>query len=273
MGPIAGVIDLFPTLADLAGIDVEWGKPVDGVSLKPLLLGGGRVPWPERRLFSHWGGRVSVRTERFRLDHKGKLYDMRLDPGQAKDISGENTEVAAELRAAVGTWKEEMLPGLKDDKRPFVIGHPGAERTQIPARDGVASGGIKRSNRFPNCSYFSNWKTPEDRITWEVELAQAGEYAVDIYYTCPEGDVGSTVELRLGDAALSGVVGQAHDPPLVGALQDHVVRAESYVKNFRPMRLGTMQLEAGAGELVLRALEVPGGSVMDFRLLMLTRVK
>jgi hypothetical protein len=32
-------------------------------------------------------------------------------------------------------------------------------------------------------------------------------------------------------------------------------------------------MEAGAGKLVLRALEVPGAAVMDFRLLMLTRVK
>ncbi len=166
-----------------------------------------------------------------------------------------------------------MLPGLKDDKRPFVIGHPGAPRTQIPARDGVASGGIERSNRFPNCSYFTNWKTPDDRITWDVELAASGEYAVDIYYTCAEEDLGSKIELRFGETALTGTVTQANDPPLIGALQDHVVRAESYVKNFRPMRLGTLKMEAGAGDLVLRALEVPGASVMDFRLLMLTRVE
>jgi len=270
---IAGAIDLFPTLADLAGVDVEWANPADGVSLEPLLVGAQAGSWPERRLFSHWGGRVSVRTQRFRLDDKGRLYDMYEDLGQARDVAADHPVLAADLRASVGAWKQEMLPGLKDDKRPFVIGHPGAPRTQIPARDGVASGGIERSNRFPNCSYFTNWKTPDDRITWDVELAASGEYAVDIYYTCAEEDLGSKIELRFGETALTGTVTQANNPPLVGALQDHVVRAESYVKNFRPMRLGTLKMEAGAGDLVLRALEVPAASVMDFRLLMLTRVE
>ena len=36
---IAGAIDLLPTLADLAGIPVASHKPLDGMSLKPLLAG------------------------------------------------------------------------------------------------------------------------------------------------------------------------------------------------------------------------------------------
>ena len=36
---IAGAIDLLPTLADLAGVPVVGDKPLDGTSLKPLLLG------------------------------------------------------------------------------------------------------------------------------------------------------------------------------------------------------------------------------------------
>ncbi len=87
---IAGAIDLFPTLADLAGVDVEWANPTDGVSLKPLLVGVQAGSWPGRRLFSHWGGRVSVRTQRFRLDDKGRLYDMYEDPGQARDVAADH---------------------------------------------------------------------------------------------------------------------------------------------------------------------------------------
>ena len=273
VGPIGGAIDLFPTLADLAGIDVEWANPADGISLKPLLVGDRATPWKPRHLFSHWRGKVSVRTQQYRLDDKGRLYDMLVDHGQENDVAGDHAETAAMLRQAVDGWRREMLPISKGDPRPFVIGHPEAKRTQIPARDGVGSGGIKRSNRFPNCSYFTNWKSPDERITWKVELAATGEYAVDLYYTCAERDVGSKIELSFGGAALAGVVSQANDPPLTGALQDHVVRMESYVKNFRPMRLGTLKMSAGAGDLVLRALEMPGESVMDFRLLMLTRVE
>src|SRR5690349_19662392 len=42
---IAGAIDLLPTLADLAGVSVTSRKPLDGVSLKPLLLGKAK-DWP-----------------------------------------------------------------------------------------------------------------------------------------------------------------------------------------------------------------------------------
>ena len=72
---IAGAIDLLPTLADLAGVPVKAGKPLDGVSLKPLLAGA-VANWPDRMIFSHWNGKVSVRTQGHRLDDAGRLYEI-----------------------------------------------------------------------------------------------------------------------------------------------------------------------------------------------------
>ena len=42
------------------------------------------------------------------------------------------------------------------------------------------------------------------------------------------------------------------------------------MKEFRPLNLGTMKLEKGRGQLTLRALEIPGASVMDVRQVTLT---
>ena len=139
----AAAIDLLPTLADLAGIEVAGEKPLDGISLKPLFDSVGTA-WPQRKIFSHWRGKVAVRTEEFLLDHQGKLFSIRADPGQRREISREHPEVARELRAVVADWKSELLPGLQDDNRPFIIGHPDYRFTQIPARDGTAHGNIKR---------------------------------------------------------------------------------------------------------------------------------
>ena len=72
---ISGAIDLLPTLADLADIPLNSSKPLDGRSLRPLLLGE-QADWSDREIFSHWRGRVSVRTQRFRLDHQGRLFDI-----------------------------------------------------------------------------------------------------------------------------------------------------------------------------------------------------
>jgi hypothetical protein len=267
---IAGAIDFLPTLADMAGVRIVSTKPLDGKSVKPLLFGQAD-DWPDRMIFSHQNGRVSVRTQRYRLDAEGKLFDMQADPGQDRNISQDQPEIAAKLRKAVAQWKDEVLGGSQKDDRPFPVGYAEFPTTPLPARDGVPYGNVRRSGQAPNCSFFTNWISKEDKITWDIEVAASGNYEAVIYYTCPKDDVGSTVELSFNGSQVQGKVNEAHDPPLEGAKFDRVDRGgESYVKDFRPFRLGTFRLEKGRGELTLRALDVPGRQVMDVRAVMLT---
>jgi len=268
---IGAAIDLLPTLADLAGIDVASKKPLDGISLKPVLVGT-PSSWPDRMIFSHWNRRVSVRTQQYRLDHEGNLFDMYADPGQDSDISKQKPDLTKRLADGVAKFKQEILAGYDNDTRPFLVGHADFQTTQIPARDGTAHGNIKRSNRFPNCSFFTNWTSLDDKITWEAEVGATGDYEVELHYACPPADVGSTVELTFNDSTLRNRITEAHDPPLRGDENDRVERQESYVKDFKPMSLGTIHLEKGKGTLKLQAAEMPGKQVMEFRLLMLTRV-
>ena len=269
---IAGAIDLLPTLADLAGIPVASSNPLDGITLKPLLTGAAG-DWPDRMIFSHWSGKVSVRTQRYRLDGAGRLFDMQADPGQERDVSMEHPEIADRLSKAVEQWKKEMLPGLRNDNRPFPVGHPEFPVTQLPARDGVPHGNVKRSAGAPNCSYFTNWTAAGDSMTWDVEVTAAGRYEAAVYYTCPKADIGSTIELSLGDSRIQAAVSETHDPPLRGMEHDRVKRkGESYVKDFKPLRLGIVELKQGRGLLTLRALKVAGRQVMDVRMVLLTRL-
>jgi arylsulfatase A-like enzyme len=279
---IAGAIDLLPTLADLAGIPVVSTKPLDGVSLKPLLLPGRRVGdaasstenWPDRMIFSHWAGKVSVRTQRYRFVVPGQLFDMAEDPGQYRNIAKQQPEVAARLSDAVGKWKAELLAGLGKQDWPYTVGYRALPVTQLPARDGLPHGNVRRSSKAPNCSYFMNWTSPDDRITWDIEVATAGKYEAVVYYTCPKADVGSVVELGFNGSRVGATVSVAHDPPLHGQEHDRCPReGESYVKDFKPMRLGVLDLKPGRGELTLRALKVPGKTVMDVRLILLTLLK
>jgi len=269
---ICSAMDLLPTLAELAGVTVKTANPVDGVSVAPLLRGG-TTTWPARTLVHVWRDKVSVRTQQHRLDHQGRLYDIPADPGQTTAINKQQPEVAAALQRVAEKFRNEMLKqhGAKFENRPFVIGHPDATLTQIPARDGVAHGGIERSNRFPNDSFFRNWKTTADSITWDCEVGMTGDYKVEIFYTCPQADTGSTVELSFNGNRLTGQITAAHDPPLKGMEHDRVKRMESYVKDFKRMTLGNIRLKQGKGKLTLKALEVPGSQVMEFRLMLLSR--
>ncbi len=270
---IASAIDFLPTLADLSGIPMEVVKPLDGMSLKPLLLDG-EAAWPDRFIFNHWRGRTSVRSQQYRLGHQGQLFDMLNDPGQHEDLSEEQVDIARTLSKAKAKWENEVMAELPEkDERTFPLGHPDFTHTQIPARDGIAHGHVERSNRFPNNTFFRNWTSINDSITWEVEVMKGGTFEVEIYYTCSTKDVGSTFEIRVGDAILHGEITEGHDPPLTGMEHDRHPRQESYVKDFRPLKVGVITLQQGVQTLRIKAKKIPGEKVMDLRLLMFHRIK
>ena len=176
-----------------------------------------------------------------------------------------------ELSRVAEAHRKEFMADYSKDERPFVIAHPDSEMTQLPARDAKAHGGIKRSNKYPNCSYFGNWKSEKDKITFDVEVLAAGKHKVTLYYAAKEA--GAKCELTFKKARLPFVISEVHDVPETGAEHDRFLRAESYVKDFKAVEIGEVFLEKGPGVLNLRALEIPRGEAMEFRLLTLERVK
>lgn len=267
---ISAAIDLLPTLLDLTGAQRVGDKPLDGVSLAPLLRGKTTKP-TDRMIFSHWANKVSVRTQQYRFDAAGRLYDMLADPGQQTDIRTQQPDVAARLATAVKDWESTVLAEMVREERPFTVGYREFPVTQLPARDGVPHGGVERSGKAPNCSFFTNWTTTAGRITWDVDVHTAGAYEIVVDYACPAADVGSTVELSCGSHRLKTQITEAHDPPLRGQEHDRASRgSESYVKDFKPLPLGELHLDRGPGTLTLRANDIPGKSVMEVRGLWLT---
>lgn len=285
--PIAGAIDLSPTLHALAGVKRVGAKPLDGRDLSPLLRTGVDADWAPRHLFNTFGNNISVRTETHRLDNLGNLFDMAADPGQTTPIQSQQPELAKELIAEVAAWRKEMGiapatggkgkgkaangPGNAVDPRPIHVGYREFPITMLPARDGEPRGEMRRSGKAPNSSYFVNWTKPGDAAVWNVEVVAAGTYVVALDYACPAADVGAQLELSFEGTLLKGRVAEAWDPPLITD-QDVVPRAsgESLMKPFRTMVLGEVRLEPGKGELKLRATEIPGKSVMELRRLTLT---
>ncbi len=273
---IAGAIDLLPTLADMAGIEPVGKKTLDGISIKSLLLGE-KEDWPERMLISIKRGRngnpaeVSVRTQQYRLDSNACLYDMKADPGQRADVSQQFPELTRKLKKVAADFSREMVPKLQASKaRPFHVGY--GPITTLPARDANYAGNIQRSNRAPNNSFFTNWTSREDRITWDVNVGAAGSYQAVAYYTCTPKNVGSTIHIKMSTGGNGRAqVEEAFDPPLVGEEFDRTARgSESFVKDFKPLNLGTIKLKQGPGVLTLQASDIPGSAVADIHSLVLT---
>jgi arylsulfatase A-like enzyme len=119
-------VDIFSTLAELAGAKVPEGLALDGRSLAPLLRDPS-ADWPDRELFVHVGrwakGKASeskftqcaVRYSRFRLVHNAELYDLRADPGETRNVIAEHPDVVARMRAAYDRWWAEVLPAMENE--------------------------------------------------------------------------------------------------------------------------------------------------------------
>ena len=259
---IAADIDIFPTLIELAKIDLSRvpraPKPFDGRSLRPLLFSA-KEDWPERTLFSAYAEGKSARTQQYRADANG-LYDMLADPSQRKNLAADKPQLHRQLANALQEWHAEVAS--RAEERPFPVGHKGFPITELPARDGVPHGNIERSAPAPNSSFFTNWTSADDRITWDIEVATAGRYEAIVYYTCGVDAVGSMIEMTFRNARAGATITEAHNPPLVGAADDRVPRkGESYVKDFKPLSLGTVSLSAGRDPLSLRAAQLLGKGI------------
>ncbi|HQX50416.1 MAG TPA: arylsulfatase [Planctomycetaceae bacterium] len=284
IGEIAGAVDLLPTLSELAGITPQQKKPLDGVSVAPL-LSKPSSDWEDRILFSHWNGKVSARNQKYRLDEKSRLYDIENDLGQTKDVQTDHPDVHATLVAAVADYRKHVLSELsnsdskftREDHRAAVIADSKGNRTTLlPARDARISGGLVRSSRHPNCSFITNWASKDDAISWSVEIAEAGTFDVEVLYTCDANQVGSTIALQLesGNVVIPipiATIDRPHESPLIGAAEDRVPRTESLVKDFGRKKLGTVELSPGIIGLSLKATSIAAEQVMDVRMLILKR--
>lgn len=125
---LAAHLDVFPTLAEIAGakLNRHVRKQVEGRSLLPLLRDPA-ADWPDRFLVTHVGrwerglasqskyDQCSIRNRRFTLVNNRELYDLRTDPGEARDVLAEHPGEVAALRAAYDAWWQETLPMLVNE--------------------------------------------------------------------------------------------------------------------------------------------------------------
>ncbi|MDF1741130.1 MAG: arylsulfatase [Verrucomicrobiales bacterium] len=280
---ISGAIDLFPTLAKLTGIEPESNYPIDGDSFASHLLGKFQSHEPTRILFSSWGKRNTAREGDFRLDQKGQLFNIKEDRGQHHDCSDQHPEIKKRLTTALSLYREKMKSeGSRSTNRPFTVGY--SESTTLPARDGRAREalpgikvGIRRSSKAPNNSFFENWTEETDAITWSIETAETGTFEAIVYYTCRPEDTGVSVELAFAaegspaKASTRATVTETFDPPLYDKSKERVAESHYFVKDFKPLSLGTLELKAGKGTLTLGNATMVGTEAIDVHSIELIR--
>lgn len=124
-------LDLLPTLADLCGIRLPSKATFDGLSLARLLRGEddrltdrmlviqfSRMDRPEPRR-----GDAAVLWNRWRLVNGTELYDLRSDPGQARNVAAQHPEVVRRMNDHYDLWWSGVAPEVND----FSMIHVGAD--------------------------------------------------------------------------------------------------------------------------------------------------
>ncbi len=120
---LAESVDVYPTLAELAGLPVpDVPQGLDGISLVPVLRN------PERRIRDHAYhvypkaklGRA-IRTERYRLVEwkrvgdpetaaEYELYDYEVDPEETRNLAGRHPEIVSQLQQRLRVYPQPRRP-------------------------------------------------------------------------------------------------------------------------------------------------------------------
>ncbi len=111
------LVDLYPTILDLAGLKDSIPVRVQGTSLRPLLEKPDRTDWPRQEAYTvtHQNGE-SIRTDRWRYNVWGKageeLYDHANDPGEHTNLAGslEHAAPLEEMRVRLAAVRKRAAP-------------------------------------------------------------------------------------------------------------------------------------------------------------------
>ena len=99
---VATTMDLLPTIAGLAGVELAPDRPIDGHDIMPLLEGieGASSPTSSFLYYTAHGELAGIRRGRWKLLlEPGTLHDVESDVGEQWNRADRHPEIVAELRA------------------------------------------------------------------------------------------------------------------------------------------------------------------------------
>jgi arylsulfatase A len=293
---LAAHLDLYPTLLDLCGVIPPTGPPIDGRSLRPLLEG--RVDdWPERTLFFHnpidetnrYPAAVRTGTHRLVREIPGpaagsaarandagarpwQLYDMLADPGQKHNLARAQPELVERLAKAYQAWFADVTREGRE-RLPLPVGHAGHDPVELHAPQAHFIGGL-RFHAGPGFAHdwITGWTSADARLWFDVEVIQAGDFAVEIDHACAEADAGSLIRVRAGEATVQALVIPAPIRPLVLPTRDAIGRERYQSRVWGTLEVGQLSLAAGRQTLTVEVARKAGSQVMDFKQLRLRRL-
>jgi arylsulfatase A-like enzyme len=111
------IVDMYPTLAGLAGASTTKSKPLDGVDVWPTLAAGAPSP-REEVVYGIEPYQAALRQGRWKLvwhtllPSRAELFDIAADPGEANDLAKTHPEIVGRLQARLESLARESVEPL-----------------------------------------------------------------------------------------------------------------------------------------------------------------
>ena len=136
-------VDVLPTAAELAG--VEPPKNLDGISILPTLLGKKQKPHDHLYWEIHSPFHQAVRAGRwkgirFGTEEALELYDLSKDPGETRDVAGQNPDAVKKIEAILATARSPSKHWPAHPRRGRTKGNRRKKRKGAPDRASAGSG-------------------------------------------------------------------------------------------------------------------------------------
>lgn len=193
--------DLLPTFVDLLGLDFNPVKPLDGMSVKPLLYGKSEG-WPNRILYMDTQRlqnlvkyrRYSVMDKDWRLVNGDELYNVTEDLGQENNIIEQHPEVAARLAEGYEKWWQSFVDEGVNERYAYIkAGTPNENPVRICSHDMLSAKLGKAWHQYGAATAV------QASGIWKVEIVNGGEYSITLRRFPRESGLGFNAEFPAAD--------------------------------------------------------------------------
>jgi len=267
-------IDWLPTFCEVAGVEPPADRPIDGKSLVHLMSQNPSdshhdyvyhtwdrySPNPDRRWGisdGRWKLMCVVGNEAVATEKNWRLFDLKNDPGEKKNLREQQPQTVNRLRSAFTKWFHDVTQDIEYRPIRIPISTDGNFETELSPSWATWQGDhIQYTFDGYDWDTIDSWKESGESATWRLEIERAGNYKIQLSYGCSPQHAGGILSLRAGEHRLA-----------------HQVQATSTSEQFAIFEAGSIWLDAGEQELTASVAESVPTELMRLNSITLTPIE